>query len=165
MAAPLVFQWDGDAMVPLRRFAKLADERFVIGEQYRLTAVEERSIASHNQFFASVHERWQSLPDEIAMQFPTEDSLRKHALIMTGFRRERKFVAASKEEARKLAAWLRPHNPDDDYTIISVAENIVVEWKALSQSYEAMPAKGQFQASKKAVLDWLDDLLGIRGAA
>lgn len=162
---PLVFNWDGEAMVPLPRFARTADREFVIGELYRLAPVEERSVASHNQFFAAVHDRWLSLPDAIAVQFPTEDILRKHALIMTGFRRERKFVASSKEEARKLAAFMRPQSIDDDYTIISVHENVVIEWKALSQSLKGMPTKGQFQASKKATLEWLDALLGVEAEA
>lgn len=162
---PIVFDWNGEGMVPLPRFARMADADFVIGERYRLAPVEERSVASHNQFFAAVHDRWLSLPDAIAVQFPTEEILRKHALIMTGFRRERKFVASSKEEARKLAAFLRPQSVEDDYAIISVSENVVIEWKALSQSLKGMPTKGQFQASKRAVLEWLDDLLGIQAAA
>lgn len=165
MDTPIIYSWTGEAMQPLGRFAKKADGRFVVGELYRLTDVEERSIASHNQYFASIHDRWLSLPDDLAVQFPTDELLRKHALILTGYRRERKFVASSKEEARKLAAFLRPQSVDDDYAIISVHENVVVEWKALSQSYKGMPTKGQFQASKQAVIDYLDKLLGIEAAA
>lgn len=160
---PIVWQWNGETMQPHPRFVSRANEQYVVGEHYRLSVVEERSLASHSQYFAAVHDHWLSLPDSMAMQFPTEETLRKHALIMTGFRRERKFVASSKEEARKLAAWLK--DDQDGYAIISVHENIVIEWKALSQSYKGMPTKGQFQASKKAVLEWLEDLLGIQKAA
>lgn len=163
MNTPMVWMWNGETMEPHRRFVGHANRDFVVGEHYRLNAVEERSLASHNQYFAAVHDRWLSLPDEMVMQFPTEEILRKHALIMTGYRRERKFVASSREEARKLAAWLKADQ--DGYAIISVHENVVVEWKALSQSLKGMPTKGQFQASKAAVLEWLDGLLGIEAEA
>lgn len=162
---PLLFAWDSeaDAMIPHRRFLDEARRTFAHGEHYRLAPIEERSLASHNQYFAAIHDKWLSLPDDIAVDFPTPEALRAHALCMTGFRRERKFVASSREEARKLAAWLRPRD-EDSYAIISVHENVVVEWRPLSQSYRAMPRK-QFQESKQAVLDWIDDLLGVERAA
>lgn len=151
-------------MVP--RSPRAADERFVVGEIYRCDVIEERSIATHNHFFAQLHDQWMSLPDHLAVQFPTADTLRKHALIMTGFRRERKFVASSEKEARKLAAFLKPQTSDDDYAIVSLAGTAVVEWKAQSQSRQAMPEKGRFQASKVAVLEYVDEMLGVeRGVA
>lgn len=161
-SAPVIFEWNGAAMEPLARFQKRCDIDFVVGEKYRMAIVEERSAASHSHFFAVINDKWMSLPDDLAVEFASPDILRKHALIMKGFRTERKFVASSQEEARKLAAWLRPRNPDDDYAIISVHGNAVLEWKAVSQSYKAMPEKGRFQASKQAVLDWIDDLLGVK---
>lgn len=156
----IIYTWNGEGMVPLPRFHNVANAQLVVGEQYRMTAVEERSLVSHKHYFAAVHDMWMSLPDAIALQFPNDDTLRYHALIMTGFRRERKFVASSAVEARKLAAWLRPQD-GDDYAIISVNENVVVEWKALSQSYKGMPEKGQFHRSKQAVLEWIGDLIGV----
>lgn len=162
MDAPILYTWSGEAMVPLSRFAPRCDKTFVVGEVYRLDAVEERSQKSHNHYFATLTEMWLSLPDAIAVQFPTVEALRKHALIMTGYRRERKFVTGSPVEARKLAAFLRPQSIDDDYAIISVAGPAVVEWKAMSQSRKAMPEKGQFNRSKQAVLDWVSDLIGAR---
>ena len=162
MTSPIVFIWDGEAMEPLPHFRKRCDDAFTIGERYRMEAVEERSIASHNHFFAVLTAIWMSLPDELAVQFPTLEIFRKHCLIMTGFRRERKFVASSKEEARKLAAFLRPQTSEDDYAIISLAETVVVEWKAMSQSRKAMPEKGQFHRSKQAVLDYAGDMIGVK---
>lgn len=162
--APIIFTYEGDGEFrSLDRFKRRCDTDFVVHEHYRMDVSDERSDATHNHYFASVHDRWMSLPDDLATQFASPEILRKHALIMTGFRRERKFVAASKEEARKLAVFLRPQFVDDDYAIISVNENVVIEWKAMSQSRKAMPEKGQFHRSKTAVLDWLDDLLGITG--
>lgn len=159
MTAPLVFRWDGEALIP--RNPKVCDERLVVGEVYRCDVIEERSLASHSHFFATLHDHWMSLPDNLAVQFPSVEILRKHALIMKGWRRERKFAMSSKEEARRLAAFLRPQSADDDYAIISVHGTAVVEWKALSQSYKAMPRKGDFQKSKQDVLDFVSDLLGL----
>lgn len=160
MDAPIIFTWDGEAMVPLSRFAPRCDKTYVVGEQYRMSTVEERSLASHNHFFAAVHEYWLNLPDAIAIQFPTPDALRKHALIMTGFRRERKFATESALAARKLAAFLT--DAYDDYALISVNGAVVVEWKAMSQSYKAMPEKGQFKRSKDDVLGFCEALVGAR---
>lgn len=160
-SAPILYTWTDDGtMRPLPRFAARCDAEFVVGEQYRLDAVEERSQRSHSHFFATLRDIWLSLPDAVAVQFPTVETLRRHALIMTGWRRERKFAASSAAEARKLAAFLRPDTLDDDhYAIISVNGPVVVEWRALSQSRRAMPRKGDFQKSKDDVLAWASDLL------
>lgn len=157
---PVVYTGDGRFDVATPYYAKRVSEQFEEGKKYTLVELQERSSASHAQFFASVHETWVNLLDEKAVQFPTADILRKHALIMTGFRRERRFIASSSAEARKIAAFLRPQSLSDDYAIISVHGNAVVEWKAKSQSYRAMP-KGEFKKSKQAVLDWLADLIGV----
>jgi hypothetical protein len=98
----------------------------------------------------------------LVMEYQTPDKLRQHALIMTGFKRERKFVASSSAEARKIAVFLQAQGLDDDYAIISVHENVVVEWKAMSQSRKAMPTKGLFRASKDAVLNYLADMIGVK---
>lgn len=143
-------------MEPMPRFAKTCDAEFVVGEVYRMEAVEERSMRSHNHFFAVLHEAWLNLPDELATKFATPTALRKHALILSGYRIERKFAASSKEEARKMAAWIRP---PDDYAIISVHDNVVVEWTAKSQSRKAMGGP-TFQKSKTDVLDFIADMLG-----
>ncbi|MEP0323257.1 hypothetical protein [Bauldia litoralis] len=160
--SPILFQYEGDgAFTAMLRFRPRCDAEFVVHEVYRLDRIDERSEASHGHYFATLNDKWMSLPDKMAVSFPTVEALRKHALIMCGFRRERKFAMSSKIEARKLAAQLKPQFPEDDYTIISVHDTVVVEWKAISQSRQAMPEKGQFQRSKQAVLDWIDDLLGI----
>lgn len=159
--SPLLFVWEGDGFKPSSSyFAKRCDERFVIGEKYMLVEHLERSSQSHNHFFASVADTWSNLPDDLAVQFATPDILRKHALIMTGFRRERKFIASSKAEARKIAAFLRPQSVRDDYAFISVNDCVVIEWKAKSQSYREM-GKEDFQRSKQAVIDFLAELIGV----
>src|SRR3990167_2345512 len=154
---PLLFRWSGDTMEPLGRHHERCNELFVVGEIYRMNAVEERSLASHNHFFAALHDAWLNLPDEKAMGFPTAEALRKHALIMTGHRDERKFSASSPAEARKIAAFLKPR---DEYAIISFAGNVVLEWTAKSQSRKAMGGP-TFQKSKDDVLDFVAGLIDV----
>ena len=91
-------------MQPLARFRKLCNKQFVVGEVYCMVAQEERSAASHRQYFASLHDAWMNLPEATAEQFPSSEHLRKYALIQAGFRDERSIVCASKAEARRLAA-------------------------------------------------------------
>ena len=67
------------------------------------------------------------------------------------------FVASSKAEATRLAAFLRPI---DDYAVVSVDHCVVTVWTAQSQSMKAM-GKEAFQESKTKVLDYVGSLLGI----
>lgn len=154
-AAPVLFNWDGEAMVPLR--PQHADRVFVVGERYPLVVHEDRSAVSHRHFFACVREAFTNLSDGIATEFATPDHLRKRALVETGHYTERRLVASSPAEARKVAAFIRA---GDDYAVVSVAGSIVVERKAKSQSHQAMP-KGEFQKSKTDVLDYLSSLIGV----
>jgi hypothetical protein len=153
---PLFFRWEGDGFKPIPRHAKECDRRYTIGEHYALEEVQERSSKSHAQYFAAVTTAWQNLPDHIAEQFPTADKLRKHALIRCGFHDKTSILASSRAEALRLAAFIRAI---DDYAIVTVNGSLVERYTAKSQSYRAMP-KGEFQASKQAVLDWIASLVG-----
>jgi len=157
MVAPILFRWTGDAMEPLSRFHNVANAAFVVGEVYRMESIEERSLVSHRHYFAVLHEAWMNLPDAESVKYATAEHLRKHCLIMTGYREERKLVASSQVEARKIAAFIRPR---DEYAIVSVSGNTVIEWTAKSQSMKAM-GKAQFQKSKDDVLTYAADLIGI----
>ena len=158
MEAPLIFQWTGEAMVPASPFwARKADVAYVVGETYKMVEHHDRSANSHRHFFATVHDAWQTLPDELLETYPTSEHLRKKALIRTGHRDERSIVCASKAEALRLGAFIRPM---DDYSIVDVREAVVRVWTAKSQSTKAMGAKA-FQQSKSDVLDFIDALLGV----
>lgn len=151
---PLWFKWNGEVMRPLN--PRAADRQYVIGESYRLEHREERSEASHRQYFAALHEAWMNLPDDMAASLPTSEHLRKYALIRAGFRDERSIIANSKAEALRLAAFVKPM---DEYAIVSVSGSAVVVLTAKSQSIRAM-GKAEFQRSKDAVLDLVAGLLG-----
>lgn len=157
MSAPLYFTWSGDAMVPLPRFAERARKQYEVGQKYRLVEEHERSTQTHNHFFASVTEAWKQLPEDIAVSYPSVDHLRKWALCKAGFADERSIVAGSNEEARRIAAFVRPSDP---YAVITVGGNVVKVYTAKSQSRKSMGAR-DFQASKTAVLEIVAGLVGV----
>lgn len=160
---PIVFKWSGEVMMPLPNHRRRCQDEFTVGEFYRMEPIAERSSRSHAHQFAAIADRWASLPEHIAMQFPTPRALRKHALIMTGFCKERKFACGTPDEARKMCVFLR-QGSYDDYTLIGINGCVVVERTALSQSRKTMGAK-TFQESKQAVLDWIDGILELRKEA
>lgn len=145
-------------MVPLSPYwAARADRQFIVGEQYKLVEHSDRSDVSHNHFFASVKNGFDNLPGECRDEYPTREHLRKKALIRSGFRDERSIVCASESEAHRVAAFVEPI---DDYSIVAVSDCVVRIWTAKSQKRSAMDAK-EFQQSKNAVLEFIDDLLGV----
>lgn len=156
MTAPMIFRWDGEAMVPLR--PRLADKEYVIGEEYRLGVIEERSGASHRHFFASVEDAWSNLPDDLADRFPTADHLRRHALIRCGYYDASEIVASSKAEALRVASFIRPM---DEYALVIVKDCVVRRLTAKSQSMKAM-GREEFQKSKTDVLEWCASQIGVK---
>lgn len=161
MPNALIFEWNGEAMVPMQRFHNIANAEYVVGQLYKMDVMEERSLASHNHYFASLTDLWLTLPERLAVSFPSVEHLRKHALCLTGYRDERTFVAASKAEALRLAAFIRPV---DEYAIVSVNEATVVVWTAQSQSRRAM-GKDRFQQSKDDVTAYVEEMIGVKPQA
>jgi hypothetical protein len=154
---PIAFQWDGESMVPLKRFQRLCDKQYVIGEVYPLVPTEERSRATHNHYFASLHDAWLNLPEEIASDFPTEEHLRKYALIKAGFCKKREAVFSSVDDALFAAAIVKPA---DEYAVVEVLGRVLRVYTAKSQSMREM-GKEDFQASKQAVLDVVAGMVGV----
>jgi hypothetical protein len=164
MNAPLTYQWDGESMKPLARFAKLADKHFVVGETYPLTVHEERSSVSHRHYFACIREAWLNLNDEDALEYTSEHRLRKRALIATGWFTERRLTTSSSAEARKIVAFMMQRA--DDGTVFSVAGNVVIERTARSQrTGVGGMKKAEFQKSKTDVLEWVAALIRVDLAA
>jgi hypothetical protein len=162
-APPIICRWDGEAFVPAGRFARIADQHYVVGETYRLVEHQDRSAKSHKHFFAEINEAWQSLPERYAGQpwAQSPEHLRRYALIKAGFCDAQTFVASSRAEAIRLAAFLRPV---DEYAIVTTEGATVTRYTAKSQSMRAM-GKRVFQESKTAVLDVLADMLDVTPGA
>ena len=154
---PLTFSWDGEAMIPLPRLARLADERFVIGETYQLEPVLERSAASHAHEFAWLKEAWLQLPEDVADLYPTPEHLRKRALIKAGFYDEQIVDAGSNAAALRVAAAFRSR---EEFAHIVVRGGLVAIRTAKSQSRNSMK-RAEFQASKDGILAVVSEMIGV----
>lgn len=157
---PLMFRWTGEELVPVNsRWQSLADRHLVVGEEYYLAEHNDRSLNSHRHYFASLAEAWRNLPEHFSgLPFAeSAEHLRAYALIRTGYCDAHTIVCSSKAEASRMAAFIRPI---DGFSIVDVKEATVTRYVAKSQSMKAMD-KQEFQQSKVAVLDFLDDLIGV----
>lgn len=157
---PITFSWLGDGMQPLPRFAKVCDRQFVVGETYTMVVQEARSQASHSHYFATIHDAWLNLPEDHATHFPTEEHLRKFALIKAGYTDKKSITCASKAEAQRIAAFITPM---DLFSIVIVSECLVTVYTAQSQSLKAM-GKRVFQESKDKTLEIISLMIGTTPA-
>ena len=145
------------AMVPQQRYHNVCQRQFAEGEAYPLQVVEERSMASHRQFFAAVHEGFKNLPENIAARFPSSEHMRKFLLIETGWFDEKEIECANEKHAKALQAFIRT---EDEYARIFRRGSLVIIRKAKSQSLAAM-GKQAFQDSKRDVLDLLESMVDV----
>lgn len=153
----IVAKWTGEVFAPLGNAHKICAEHFQIGERCVLEVREERSYASHRQYFAAIREAWQNLPEDAAQRYDSPEKLRKWALIRGGFCEETDFVFESEKKAVAVAMMARKL---DDYAIVTQKGPVVKVYRAKSQSLAAM-GKEEFQASKQAVLDILSGQIGV----
>ena len=145
------------AMVPLPRYGNVCKRQYEEGCEYPMVPLEARSRASHNAYFAQVHDAFQNIPESIAARWPTEEHLRKWSLVETGWFNESEIDCADEKAARQTAVLMRSF---DDYARISVHGSKVIIRRAKSQAVPAM-AKEEFEASKKSVLDLLEHMTGV----
>lgn len=156
MTRPIIFRWSNGTMIP--KHQAIADREYEPDRDYVLVEQEHRSQATHNHFFASLQDAWANLGEDAAERFPTPEHLRKWALIKAGYRDERTIVCASKAEARRIAAFVKPI---DDYAVVIAREAVVAVLTAKSQSVKAM-GRADFQASKEAVLQIVAEMIGAQ---
>lgn len=159
-ARPVFMKWEGDCFVPNgRHWADLCDAQFVVGENYLIEEHHERSGKSHRHYFACIFHAWANLPESLT-DSPcaiSPEHLRKYALIKTGFCDTQTFPCNTAAEAQRWGKWIRPM---DDFAIVTVKGTVVVRHVAKSQSVKAM-GKRPFEESKKKVLAYLADLIGV----
>ena len=161
MTAPILCRWTDCAFHPVGDYhLRAAGAAYEEGGLFRMAPVEDRSTATHNHQFAWISEAWKSLPDHYAGEpwSVTPETLRKYALIRTGFCSTQIYACGSKAEARRWAANLR--GAIHEFCIVVPKEMTVQVFTAKSQSRRAMD-KAEFQASKEAILDFIADLIGV----
>jgi hypothetical protein len=158
MSGLVLYRWDGEAMRPANSIARSkAAAQYEVGALYPLDERRDRSERSHDHYFACVTEVWKNLSDEALLDFPTSEHLRKRALIRAGYRTERTIVFENRDDAVRVAAFLKPA---DEFAFVTVHGSTVVELKAKSQSFKDMDAR-EFQQSKDAVLQVLSEMIGV----
>lgn len=141
----------------LPRYQNVCAAHYGEGEIVTIAPVEHESTRTRNHYFVSLQEAFANLPDHLAAQYLSFDHFRKRGLIATGYRDERSTVCASKAEAQRIAAFIRPM---DDYAVVTVSESVVTVYTAKSQKLGAM-GKETFQRSKEDVLAWAAGLIGV----
>ncbi len=153
-APPLICRWSAadNAMHCLSRPGKY----FQDGSKYILEVREERSAASHKRSMAWLHDAWLSLPEGLDKRFPSENHLRKWALVRAGFADEEIIPFDSAADAKKAAILVRKK---DDYAVIVPKGKVLQIFTAKSQSYRAMDKK-TFQESVEAIERVISELLG-----
>jgi hypothetical protein len=157
MSTPLVTRWDGEGFVTLGRSRADADSAYVIGEVYRLGVIEERSFKSHAHEFAWLREAWQNLPEDLMDLYPSQEHLRKRALIEAGFYDETIIDAGSNAAALRIASTFRQR---DDFCLVIVRGPVIVIRDAKSQSRRVMN-KQDFQVSKTAMMEVIALMVGV----
>ena len=164
----LLCLWDGEVFRPQTPFQlRLARERFGEGEVVTLAIEKERTTSTHNHQFAAISDLWRTLPESHANQAyaRSPDTLRKHALVATGFTNCEQIVCGSKAAAERVGAYVgQLATAAHGYAITQIEGATVRVWTPHSQSRAAMGAK-EFQRSKQAILDWIEDLIAGRHAA
>lgn len=153
----MAFRWAGAGFIPAPRFAEAAQEKFAPNTVYWLSVEAERTEKSHNHEFAVIAEAWKTLPESVQANFPNAESLRKRALIESGYYTEELIDAGSKAAAERVAAYVRAK---DTFAWVVTRGGFVVVRNAVSQSRAAMGAQA-FQESKTKVLEWIADLIGV----
>lgn len=138
------------------------EDAFGAGEVVTLSVVENgHSLPSHRHYFATINEGWRNLPESAAFEpwAHSAETLRKHALIMTGWKNEPEiFALASRADAERFAARVRARW--GDYALTAIRDNSVTVLTARSQSMKAMGRK-DFERSKADVLSWIAGQIGV----
>ena len=155
MTAPIEYIWSNGCWTPLRYYQQRAAMEFGEGEVARLERIEQRSQASHNQYFAWVQDVFDHLPEGYRGRWPTPDDLRYWILTWTKFCTREEFTCATHAEAVR---WAR--NLGGKYHRVEVEGNTVVGYAAISQSRRSM-SKRAFQESRNAVETACAQILGV----
>lgn len=133
------------------------------GETVFVSVERGRSTNSHKHQFAWIHDAWASLPESEMMQSyaETPETLRKHALIATGYHQTYTLDCGANATAQRVkAALVAAEFGKHGYAIGQVRGPVVTIWTPESQSVRAMGGK-RFQESKSAIMEWIAGKLGV----
>jgi hypothetical protein len=146
-----------EAMVPSARYRNVAKRQFGAGGEYVLDEVNERSLASHSQYFAALKDYFDNVPEKMAARWPSPVHFRRWLLVEAGWFDEKEFELFSEKHAKALATFIRT---EDAYARLTIHGKKVIVRRAKSQSLKAM-GKDDFEKSKRDVLELAEQLVGV----
>lgn len=156
--------WTGEAFEPDGNYARAQClDRLGAGQVVNLDLDPERSKKSHRHQFAFVRTAWENLPEHLtAAPFAkTDTTLRKYALIRTGYCAVNMIAVGSDARAERLAAFLqRADEAQDNFSVIEASGPVVHQFIAESQSLKAMGGE-RFKKSKQDILEYLAAQIGV----
>ena len=157
-------RWDGEALTPTGHYGlSAAREAMEPGDVVIVEIDHPRSQNSHRHQFAEINEAWRHLPESLqeAPWAASPETLRKHALIATGFADTYSIDCGAKATAERVRMALASAEAGKHgYAIAKVRGPLVIVWTPQSQSMRAMGGK-RFQESKQAVLNWIAAQIGV----
>lgn len=171
---PIMFEWKeldvcvegGEvvrmrAMVPHKRYQRVAQRQYTLDGEYVLDELDERSEASHRQYFAAINDGFRNLPESVAANFSSAEHLRAWCLIECGYHEERIIDCESEREAKRYATFIRIEKL---HARLKRREDKLVVQYPRSQAYGAMN-KHEFEKSKRDVLELIESMIELhRGA-
>ncbi len=131
------------------------------GEIVTICIDRERSERSHNHQWAEIAEIWGTLPETLALMpySASPETLRKHALIATGWCDVGTIVVGSSAAAERVAAYAKSRETDiHGYCVVRQDGGTVIVYTPRSQKKREMGASA-FQKSKTDVLNWCLQLI------
>lgn len=130
------------------------------GEVYEFLRVKPRSLASMIEYQKCVKKAFENLPERWASQYDNPTHLRKKCLIALGYRTIREIPQTDAETAQRA---LTNFKPGDKYAMMEADGPILRILTARSQSDRGSNpmTREEFEASKRAVLETLADMIGV----
>lgn len=157
-------RWDGETLTPTGHYGLSAAREAMDPDDVVIVEIDHpRSQSSHRHQFAEINEAWRHLPESLheAPWAASPETLRKHALIATGFADTYSIDCGAKATAERVRMALASAEAGKHgYAIAKVRGPLVVVWTPQSQSMRAMGGK-RFQESKQAVLNWIAAQIGV----
>lgn len=157
-------RWNGETLTPTGHYGlSAAREAMDPGDVVIVEVDHPRSASSHKHQFAEINEAWRHLPESLqeAPWAASPETLRKHALIATGYADTYTIDCGAKATAERVRMALASAEAGKHgYAIAQVRGPMVIVWTPQSQSMRAMGGK-RFQESKSAVLNWIAAQIGV----
>lgn len=154
----------GTALEPDGNFAMAQlHDRLGAGQVVLVDLDPERSRKSHNHQFAWLRTAWENLPESVKGEAwaQTPETLRKYALIRTGFCDTEMIAVGSQTRAERVAISMsRIAGRLHGFCVTVVEGSVAYCFTPKSQSMKAMGG-AEFQHSKQAIAEYCAQIIGV----